>query len=151
MKQIVQAFSIGILISTLFLSAGHFFFAEKAASVSPLPVELTEKEMIQKLESSGYIVTTKEETLEDETKTDTETKKEAPEESKSKQLTLKIEKGMALSDIVKKINEAEIVEDGDAFSTYMNEQGYSTRIQLGTFDLNSEMSYKEIAKKLTSH
>jgi cell division protein YceG involved in septum cleavage len=42
-----------------------------------------------------------------------------------------------------------IVDSAEDFGTYLEEFGYSTNIQLGTFELKPEMSYKDIAKLIT--
>lgn len=149
MKQMMRAFSIGVLVSTLLLAAGYFFLMEERTAAEPVASVPTEKEMISQLEKNGYTVTlVTEDDVEPEEET-SEINEEQQEKQEKEELNIQIKKGMTLSDIVNKLEKSHIVEDGEAFSIYMNEQGYSTRIQLGTFTLHEEMSYKEIASQLT--
>ncbi|SEQ18885.1 YceG-like family protein [Virgibacillus subterraneus] len=72
------------------------------------------------------------------------------EENSKVNYTLTVKSGMAPSTISSTLAENGIIEDRDEFTQYMEEQGYTTRVQLGDFELTSNMSHYEIAEKLTN-
>lgn len=60
-----------------------------------------------------------------------------------------VSKGMSSEQISKLVQDAGIIEDYMDFDKYLNENGYSNKLSVNTFNLNSNMSYEEIAKELT--
>lgn len=90
---------------------------------------------------------TKDKTSEDE-KTD---KKDDKKDDKDKVVTytLKIESGMPSSTIGDLLEENKVIKDGSKFNKYLEDEGYSLKIQLGNFKVNSDMTFNEIAKLLT--
>ncbi|MFB4166478.1 hypothetical protein [Virgibacillus sp. JSM 102003] len=64
--------------------------------------------------------------------------------------TLTVESGMAPSTISGILADNDIIKDQDKFTQYMEEEGYTTKVQLGDFELTSKMSHYEIAEKLTN-
>ncbi|TQS74552.1 endolytic transglycosylase MltG [Ornithinibacillus gellani] len=90
---------------------------------------------------------TKDKTSEHE-KTD---KKDDKKDDKDKVVTytLKIESGMPSSTIGDLLEENKVIKDGSKFNKYLEDEGYSLKIQLGNFKVNSDMTFNEIAKLLT--
>ena len=90
---------------------------------------------------------TKDKTSENE-KTD---KKDDKKDDKDKVVTytLKIESGMPSSTIGDLLEENKVIKDGSKFNKYLEDEGYSLKIQLGNFKVNSDMTFNEIAKLLT--
>ncbi|WP_246569807.1 endolytic transglycosylase MltG [Lentibacillus saliphilus] len=74
---------------------------------------------------------------------------EAPE-SEATSYTLKVEPGMMSSDISKKLEEQGIIESAQEFNAYLQEHDYSLLIQIGTFKVNSAMSFYELAETITN-
>ncbi len=64
--------------------------------------------------------------------------------------TLTVESGMAPSTISGILAENNIIENQDNFTQYMEEEGYTTKVQLGDFELKSTMSHYELAEELTN-
>lgn len=58
--------------------------------------------------------------------------------------------GMSSTDVAKLLEDAGIISDHLDFDSYLNTNGYSTQIRIKTVELNSNMSYEEIAEALTS-
>ncbi|MUK87118.1 hypothetical protein GMD78_01730 [Ornithinibacillus sp. L9] len=75
---------------------------------------------------------------------------ESREEQESvKSYTLTIESGMPSSVIGTELEKNGIVDDGRELNQYLDDEGYSLRVQLGEFTFTSDMSFYEIAEKLT--
>ena len=153
-KRNTRAFAFGVLISVC--TIGAFYFSmdrEKSA-------DLNIKNAQSLLEDNGYVVLAKD-TYDQMNKTITNQTKQAepkeqekipkPPETEEISLTYQLEivSGMFSHDIAVVLAEKNIIDDANQFETYLEENGYSKRIQLGTFELNAKMSYKEIAKIIT--
>lgn len=61
-----------------------------------------------------------------------------------------IYRGITGYEISKKLQDAGIIDNAIDFELFLVNGGYSTRLQIGEFRLNSDMSYKEIAEILTT-
>ncbi|WP_170287610.1 endolytic transglycosylase MltG [Aquibacillus halophilus] len=161
MKQTIRAFSLGLLCSSLLLGATYYNTLKKPVE----SVKMTTEEMIISLESSGYLVLTEppeitgDEDEEDQTQAsdidepaDDFESEDTVEKPTSENIThtLEIESGMGLESIIDKLASIQLIEDEEAFRTYLIENDYSTRIQVGEFKLNYGMSEKEIADTITN-
>ncbi|WP_047984127.1 hypothetical protein [Ornithinibacillus californiensis] len=80
--------------------------------------------------------------------TSTSNEEEQQEESVNT-YTVTIQSGMAPSTISNELEANGIVNDADEFISYLEDEGYVVRIQLGDFTLTSDMSHFEIAEALT--
>jgi cell division protein YceG involved in septum cleavage len=56
---------------------------------------------------------------------------------------------MTPGEIAAQLEEANVIDQAANFGIYLEEYGFSKKIQLGTFKLTADMSYKEIAKIIT--
>ena len=97
-------------------------------------------------------------TTEAKTETSTEEKNtEAPKETTTEKVensyteaTITVTSGMGSPEVAALMKEAGIIEDADDFDNYLVNQGISDKIQINTFKFNSNMSYEDIAKELTT-
>lgn len=98
-------------------------------------------------EKSSEENTTKEETTQETTKKE-ETTEETTTKNNTPQKTyeLTVTSRTTSIDVSKKLESAGIIDDADKFNDYLCDNGYSSRIQNGTFTVNSNMSYKELAE-----
>ncbi|MFS0672820.1 hypothetical protein [Ornithinibacillus sp. 179-J 7C1 HS] len=71
------------------------------------------------------------------------------QEPTAKSYTLTIEAGMPSSTISNQLESNGIIDSSSEFISYLEDEGYANRIQLGQFTLSSDMSYFEIAEALT--
>ncbi|WP_096270594.1 hypothetical protein [Paucisalibacillus globulus] len=95
---------------------------------------------------------TNEENTEEETNNQSDSTEETDnkkEEENTKNFTLVIESGMPSSSISNELEANGIIDDAAEFISYLEDEGYAVRIQLGEFQLSSDMSYFEIAEALT--
>lgn len=59
--------------------------------------------------------------------------------------------GVVSQNIADILVEEKIIDDRREFLDYLDDNGYSARIQLGKFTVSSDMSYKEIAEIITTY
>ena len=53
--------------------------------------------------------------------------------------------GMGSQQVAQLLEDAGMIESASDFDSYLNRNGYSTRIEIGTFEINSNMTYEEMA------
>ncbi|WP_394137487.1 hypothetical protein [Cytobacillus oceanisediminis] len=153
-KRNTRAFAFGVLVSVLIMGSAYFFNTDDL----PADAKLDESSAKEFLIREGYIVLTEEEhasllePLHEDSKetaanSEEQTEKHPPESPTA--YHLKIASGMTPGEIAEQLEKENIVDDAAEFSNYLDEYGYSKKVQLGTFELNNQMSYKDIAKKIT--
>lgn len=146
-----RAFAFGVLLSVCIIGIFYFSIDDKKAP------EMNIDRAKTILEEKGYVVLTKdnynqmEKTLSNQTSK--EKKEQTPDPPKSKESVtayqLEIVSGMVSRDIADILAKEKIIDDANRFELYLEENGYSKKIQLGSFELTSKMSYKDMAKIIT--
>lgn len=88
---------------------------------------------------------------EKEPEKDTPKKEEKTPDTETTVITKKIsvKSGSNSADLSDMLELAGLIEDASKFDTYMKDYGYAGKIQIGTFTLRSDMSFKEMAEVLT--
>jgi hypothetical protein len=164
-KNTVRAFSLGIVFSVSILGIGFFSLEEPGK-------ETTLAEAKKVVEKEGYTILTnkdyenmknaaalaKKTSSLDETSKKEENQATPPQkqstksEEKSKETityTLEIQSGMNTEEIARTLMDASIIDDDKDFEQFLTDEGYSTIVQVGTFELNNNMTYDEIARSIT--
>lgn len=156
-KRTLRAFALGILLSAVIIEASPLLLGEKYS--------FDTDEAISLLEDEGYHVLTKveleklqkeeakEERIEEETPLEEEeevAESSSTEEKPPTTYSLVIKEGMNTKDIAAILEKEGIIDAKAPFEHYLIENGYSTRLQIGRYDLNSEMGYEEIGNMVTS-
>ncbi|GLB58204.1 hypothetical protein [Cytobacillus sp. NCCP-133] len=153
-KRNTRAFSFGILITVLIMGTVYFFDRDDASPNMQKGVEAAKQLVIQE----GYMVLTQEEyanlqeKIKNASKPETAQKEQKTgkaQEEPSSSYQLEIVSGMTPGEIAEQLKNKNIVNDAEEFGRYLEEYGYSKKIQLGTFELSSQMSYQDIAKLIT--
>lgn len=167
MKRTLQAFSLGLLVTGLIMVTTSLFTSDSSASQNVNDMEIDE--MIDIMKEQGYRVVSESEYIslslsdsEKEDKSDDEkAETDDPEDTKSKETEddkqenkvitykLHIKDGMPSSEIGNLLEENDVVDDGDEFNKFLEDEDYSTKVQPGKFKVDSDMSFKEIAKTFT--
>lgn len=177
MKITVRSFSLGLLTASIILFAMYYMIDDTSQAVNELSVE----ELTVALEEKGYRAISENEFIsysvyldekqkeneEDKTKEDKsdKVKEQQPddiaeedkvavneeEQEEAKSISFKVESGDVSQDIAKILKSEGIIDDEVKFIQYMENNGYSPYIQIGTFTVNSDMSLKEIAETLTTY
>ncbi|WP_079708497.1 hypothetical protein [Paraliobacillus ryukyuensis] len=166
MKQILRSFALGLLTATVLLGVFYMLDNDKELKDNQTGTLSTE-EMKQELEAQGYTVEgiaeqqPEEENTADQKQKDQDQENDNEETSPSEEqqtppkeiriYSLHIESGMTISEIAGVLANASIIEDENALISFLNKNDYATSIQIGTFELTSEMSIDEIAATITGH
>lgn len=181
MKITVRSFSLGLLTASIILFAMYYMIDDTSQAVNELSVEeltvaleekgyraISENEFIS---YSVYLDEKQKENEEDKTKEDKSDKvkeqqpddiaeedkdavneeEQEEEQEEAKSISFKVESGDVSQDIAKILKSEGIIDDEVKFIQYMENNGYSPYIQIGTFTVNSDMSLKEIAETLTTY
>lgn len=179
MRQPVRLFAIGLLTAGVIMLIGTFFFDNSTKQAENLSVKemipimedkgyhvITEEEYIsmsvkkdhaQEATSEKNVNTDRAETTEkdnadkenNEKDKEASDKKEKEKDEKVTKYTINIKSGMLPSDISERLAENKIIDEANKFDAYLEKHNYSPKVQLGKFKVTSEMSFKEIAKKIT--
>ena len=122
--------------------------------------ELTESEIIQRALALGMVETktsaiTQPTETEIETETETqpetqpETEIETEPETESTSVSITIVRGMTSRHVANLLKREGIIQDAIDFDRYLINNGFSSRIRVGIFEIEKEASYEEIARKIT--
>lgn len=147
MKHLIRSYSIGLLTAAIVV--GITYWNSEEPSVEVKEKSPGTEEMISQLEEDGYHVVSNEEW---EAQQQTTASSSDKEKEKSTLVTFSIDivSGTNSTEISQKLQQANIIDDANAFETFMKENDYSRFIQIGQTTLNSEMTHQEIAEAITS-
>ncbi|CDO01886.1 hypothetical protein BN988_00338 [Oceanobacillus picturae] len=76
-------------------------------------------------------------------------KAEKEEEKEKTSYTLKIQEGMASSDISSVLENNDIIDDAGEFNEYLIDNDYHLKVQIGEYELTTGMSHYEVAEAIT--
>ncbi|MGN8645484.1 hypothetical protein ACTNEO_07380 [Gracilibacillus sp. HCP3S3_G5_1] len=156
MKQIIRSFSLGLLTAAVIIGVTYFIDKPEPVQTTALP---SLDESIQEVENNGYYVfdedlEAKIEAVEQELASlqmvndQLEAAAQAEEEA-TEEITISIESGMTMPEIIDLLNENGLISDQDEFITYLEENEMSGYIQTGEFTLQSDMAVEELVTILT--
>ncbi len=155
-KQGLRAFSAGMIISTSLL-AGFYYF-EEPKEQEPTS-EITEDSVNQYLQENGLLAIDQEHYEELVSLSEARPENTENEETEDGQAnetdkvitkyTLEIKSGMNSKEIAEQLKHVGIIDNADDFYTYILERNLATKIQIGSFELSSDLSYEEITAKIT--
>lgn len=92
--------------------------------------------------------TTPESTTQEETTTEPATE---PITNNGASVTLTIQRGMYSEAVAVKLQELGVISDVGEFNKYLISNGYADRIRVGTFVIDSNSTYEQIANIITGH
>lgn len=75
---------------------------------------------------------------------------EADNQTETKLVTFEIVTGMTSEDVSKLLKEKGVIEDARAFNQYLKQNDYTTRINIGDFEIERFASYQDIADAIVS-
>ncbi|GGC91787.1 hypothetical protein GCM10007216_23130 [Thalassobacillus devorans] len=157
MKNTVRGFSLGLLASSLvYFLVMHFVGFPEAKSLQEetedVPKEghiLIEETELEEMLYNQYELGLKEK--KQAPLTNDERVDSAPKDNIVTSTTLEIEPGMNSETIAEFLVGEGLIISKVNFKQYLDEAGYSRNLQIGQFKLDSEMTYQEIAKLITSN
>ena len=68
----------------------------------------------------------------------------------AKTVTITVVRGMTSEDVAYLVKEAGVVDDAIALNAFLIRNGYAERLRVGSFELKTDMTQEEIAKRLTN-
>lgn len=151
-KRNLRAFAFGVFFTVCLI--GAFYFSNEYDRSAEISVNQAQDYLKQK----GYIILTKEQHLQLLSDKETanqkkESIKQAPSPLNSAKqefiFILDIKSGMVSHDIANILHDKKIIDDAKQFESFLEENGFSKRIQLGSFEVKSGMSFAQIAKVIT--
>lgn len=74
-----------------------------------------------------------------------------PEKTAVKTMHLYINDGMTSKEVSKQMEKAEIIKDANEFNDYLSAKKWQQSIQIGDYELTSEMGMQEIAETITGN
>ncbi|MBD7964505.1 hypothetical protein [Fictibacillus norfolkensis] len=148
----LRGFSAGIILSTGIL-AGFYYTADTDKTS-----ELSEESVAQYLSEKGELAISKEEytSLKDTETAAAPVAKEEPktappkEEEKVYQMTLTITQGMSTGEVCDLLQKENIIKNSDEFLKYLRTNNLEGAVRAESHQVNSKMSFDEIAKEITS-
>jgi len=164
-----QAFAAGMIVATSVLGGTYLFSGDQHTEADAEQKELSEKEVEEFLTSNQQtaisideyeeLLATKnaevtekatEETPKEETTENAEATKEA-EEKKEEVIKYKvtIKAGMTTSEVSDLLEQNAIISDSFEFDQYLIKNNYHTQVQLGTFEVQKGMTFKQLAEAIT--
>jgi hypothetical protein len=159
-KRSLRAFGFGMLFA-ISISGSYYVFTVKNAADKQTITDA--KEIIKQ---EGFIVMSEAEYTELQSKlaqkekevleedepdnTEKENKEQAEKnENQDQSYQLHIVSGMNISLISEQLQKEKMIDESQKFETYLIDNGYHTKIQVGIFEIKNTMDYKEIAELIT--
>ncbi|ASV68999.1 endolytic transglycosylase MltG [Cytobacillus sp. FSL W7-1323] len=140
-KYVLRGFSAGVFCTTLILLIGYMLMNDE------------NKQMIDETAAQAYVkeqgfhVLTDDEIdklIEEKLELDKQ-QEEVPKEETTITTEIKIESGMLPQEIAQQLEEAGIIEYSEDFTSFLKEFNYSQKLRVGTYQVNNQQSYKELA------
>ncbi|MBN3556135.1 hypothetical protein JYA63_17785 [Fictibacillus nanhaiensis] len=149
----LRGFSAGIILSTGILAGFYYTADTDKTSV------LTDESVAEYLSEKGELAISEEEytSLKDtDDKVAAPVAKEEPkavppkEEEKVYQMTLTITQGMSTGEVCDLLQKENIIKNSDEFLKYLRSNNLEGAVRAESHQVNSKMSFDEIAKEITS-
>ncbi|MED1607389.1 hypothetical protein P4U90_18865 [Cytobacillus kochii] len=140
-KYVLRGFSAGVFCTTLILLISYMLMNDE------------NKQMIDETAAQAYVkeqgfhVLTDDEIdklIEEKLELDKQ-QEEVPKEETTITTEIKIESGMLPQEIAQQLEEAGIIEYSEDFTSFLKEFNYSQKLRVGTYQVNNQQSYKELA------
>ncbi|MBE4907978.1 hypothetical protein IMZ08_07930 [Bacillus luteolus] len=155
-NSMLRGIAMGMIIATCLLSAVHFLTPQQGNKLTKEDLELylanqdlvaipqQEYEDLQTQDTNAN----KNDSVKPESEKKEEVVKDKEDES-LKHFTLIIVSGMNSLEIANLLEDNQIISSGKEFDIYLTENELNTLIQIGTYDLSSDMSFQTIADIIT--
>ncbi|WP_243386321.1 endolytic transglycosylase MltG [Bacillus kexueae] len=170
-KRILQAFAAGMITATSILALTFYLGGYHTANDNTQEIaSVTEADIVKFLDQNEQVAISKSEyeqltsiqnsneSGQTEQKNDDQNKEEPQEQKEElkeeeaqevKTVSITIKEGMATSDVAKLFESAGVVDSASEFSKYLIEHEYHTRVQIGTFEVKTDMSFYQLAEAIT--
>ena len=137
MRRITRAFAAGILFATTILAIVHYT-NDKQKQNDAISQQQYEQLVAERNQLADALEKLKK-----------EKEKTTPSQKETYIYTLTIAKGEASLDIANRLKQAHIIDDAQSFLTYLDTHQLTRAVRPGTYVVTSDMSYEQIARKVT--
>lgn len=137
MRRTTRAFAAGILFATTILAIVHYT-NDKQKQNDAISQQQYEQLVAERNQLADALEKLKK-----------EKEKTTPSQKETYIYTLTIAKGEASRDIANRLEQAHIIDDAQSFLTYLGTHQLTRAVRPGTYVVTSDMSYKQIARKIT--
>jgi thymidylate synthase len=149
-KSYLRGLGAGIVAATVVLTVS---FAGRSREMSSEEI-MSRARLLGMTETTAFTQTTTEAATQ-ETESEPETESEMMTETETqttaaKTITVELNNFYEASVAAELLQKAGVIDDADAFSNYLEEQGYSTRLFEGTYTFTEGMSYEQVAQIISS-
>lgn len=153
MKSTIRSFGIGIFLAGSIMAINTHFFQEKADNSIKAPkgsvvIKKEELDTLKKQSSAAKQQLAKIQT--DYQNLKKEQSSNAKTKSKVTSYKLIIKKGMGTTEVSKALKDGGIIKNDGEFERYIINKNKAKDIQIGDYNLSSDMSKVEILKVITS-
>ncbi|HHW36934.1 MAG TPA: endolytic transglycosylase MltG [Bacillales bacterium] len=162
----LRSFASGMIIATSILTAVYYFQPLNKQEQKIVENDtLTDEKVQAYMNNSGYIYIPEQtydelvaknkeyEAIKNQAQKSPQPKepvaKPQSQEIEKKTFTLTVKSGMGSIPIANLLENAGIVDSGKKFEQFLTKKDWTRSIQVGTYELNSSMSYEEIGRIIT--
>lgn len=151
----IRGLATGLLLSALFLLGYQVVTGEEKTIQEKKPgyIEVKESDWTKLQDDVNEWQTKYERLVQEKAAIKNNGNNENPKDAKKQKekiiYKLTISKGMSSMEISELLADVGVVKDANTFNEYLEKENLQGSIQIGTFQLNNEMSEEEIAKKIT--
>ncbi|MBU8905716.1 endolytic transglycosylase MltG [Desertibacillus haloalkaliphilus] len=150
----IRGFATGLFVATSIMTFFYFYESNSQAEYEyeNEELEITNADIEQYLQQQDLVVLPANEHDEllqaiEEFQQGDHTREDEPDSERIfiYQTYLTIERGMSSSEVANELEKANIINDQHEFQNYLHEHNLTQSINIGEYQLNSEMSFEEIA------
>ncbi|WP_239421752.1 endolytic transglycosylase MltG [Bacillus sp. CGMCC 1.16541] len=153
-RSTIRAFSVGLLLATSVLGIVYYTGDRNQEYNRTFSLQQAK----QLLQNEGYVTVQTAEYNQllqlkraEQEESTLPIKKESKDKATIVHKEIVIKPGMTSIDIASQLLESEIIKNSTEFNAYLTKRDLTTKIQLGTYTLSSDMTHEEIAAILTKN
>ncbi|MGM8214116.1 hypothetical protein ACLIA0_00925 [Bacillaceae bacterium W0354] len=132
---------------TLVLSSDYDQIVNENKSLKDEIISLEKR--FNELETTIEVTEENDNNREEDTERDEIEEQETNNDEGNREIILTISRGMTSIDISNVLFENNIIDDADRFNQFLEQNGYSRKIQLGEYEVSDKMSDEQIANIIT--
>lgn len=151
----LRGFALGMLIATSIFTAVYYFQPIKSEKI--IEVAITDEKVQQYLNEKGYISVPKETyeklkatsgNIEERGTAGSENTDIKESEEEIKIYILDVKAGMNSTEVANRLEKAGIINSSKEFEQFLVEKKWTRSIQIGSYELNNNMSFEQIGKMI---
>ena len=154
-KRSIRSFALGMLLATAIIGSMYYYYR---------PLEWTEQQLESMLKEKGLVAVNVKEY--ENLKQFSKQQEEKENKNQDRQRTIRqqnstvehetihayrlvVSEGKFPRDIARELEEARVIEDAADFTNYLEKRNLTRKIRVGTYNVNSKMSYEQLSQIIT--